>query len=238
MSQLILLCADVQGVTSLQVLFTHEGWRRVHLKYFLLKGCHVNFISVIMFCVAFIRLERNAHVARHTVVHSLMSSGARLDIVLDPDNLWGVRVGARPAGDSSFPVSAASAAENTPSASTFTPILTGDPQISRTNELQGQPSEDSGWSGWRPWQKRGSLIFCTLCVYTCAHLGQWGKSKTSVYICIFICGCTQTELQSLSFTRLSARLSHSSYYPQAGIQIPASLLLVNWKCEPRKQDGA
>lgn len=182
MSQLILRCADVQGVTSLQVLFTHEGWRRVHLKYFLLKGCHVNFIRVIMFCVAFIRLERNAHMARHTVVHSLMSSGARLDIVLDPDNPWGVRVGARPAGDSSFPVSAASAAENTPSASTFTPILTGDPQISRTNELQGQPSEDSGWSGWRPWQKRGSLIFCTLCVYTCAHLGQWGKSKTSVYI--------------------------------------------------------
>lgn len=184
-----------------------------------------------MFCVAFIRWERNAHVARHTVVHSLMSSGARLDIVLDPDNPGGVRVGAWPAGDSSFPVSAASAAENTPSTSTFTPILTGD-------QLKGQPSEDSGWSGWRPWQKRGSLIFCTLCVYTCAHLGQWGKSKTSVYICIFICGRTQTELQSVSFTRLSARLSHCSYYPQAGIQIPASLLLVNWKCEPRKQDGA
>ncbi len=90
---------------------------------------------------------RRAQTHRAGNVHSLMSSGARLDVVLDPYIPWGVSVGAWPVGVSSLPVNVASAARNKTATSTLTPdaapLLANQP----VRAAGAKPQEDRGLCG-------------------------------------------------------------------------------------------
>lgn len=169
----------------------------------------------------------HAH-GRPVDVHSSMSNGARVDVVLDPNNPWGVRVGAWPIGVSSLPVNIASAASNTALTSTLTPDaalrLYDQPVRAGWGQASGGPT--SVWSGWRPQWRTGLLIFyMCVCVRACVS-----ERTMTLHLCFHMysmCGHMQTPARIMSVFFLL-----SSLYPQADILITTSLF--KWKCEPRK----
>lgn len=91
---------------------------------------------------------------------SLMSSGARLDVVLDPNNPWGVTVGAEHIRVSSLPLNTDSAAGKTAPASNF------DPCAARPLEAQGLRGLEGALAAE-------------------AQVHQWKHA----YICVFVSMC-------------------------------------------------
>lgn len=101
-------------------------------------------------------------------MHSSMSNGARLDVVLDPYNPWGARLGAWSIGVSSLPVNTASVARNTALTSTLTSNTALRPADQPVRAARARPPEDRGMCGLGGAFGRGEARCIHIFVYMCA----------------------------------------------------------------------
>lgn len=127
-------------------------------------------------------------------MHSLMSNGARLDVVLDPYNPLGARVGVWPIGVSSLPVNTASVARNTSPTSTLTSNTASRLANHPVRAARARPPEDQGLCGLGLGGDFGIGETCWFCLCVCMCVFHMHIIKQAcIYLFLYMCASSHAD---------------------------------------------